>query len=305
MMSFARSSVSQRARDQASPDTATVVSSSDQGAAARLPGPSAAARLPDPSAAARLPGPSTAATLPGPGVAARLQLVTPRAGCGVCELCFNLIGPKCRRCRACAQNRDHLERLLPISYVLSGSPLHRTLAGYKRDADPSVPHAVADLATILERFLACHELCLGDGQRFELVTTVPSGDRRRDELHPLRRIVSEMIPSVAGRHRRLLRPSARQLPPHTFDSHRFEALQQLHGERVLLIDDTWATGASVQSAAAALRAAGTGAVAAVVIGRYLNRGWPHNVERLQRLGGAFDWNRCVRCAKRHIDADAA
>ena len=241
-----------------------------------------------------------------PGPAARLRLLTPRPGPGVCEVCFNLIEPGRHRCRACSGNEDHLTRMAPISYALSGGPLHRTLAAYKRDADPFVPQALADLAAILERFLAGHELCLGQGRRFEIVTAVPSGDRHRDELHPLRRIVSELLPSVGSRHECLLRRSEAPVPPHSFDARRFEPLRELQGQSVLVIDDTWASGASVQSAAAALRAAGAGRVSAVVIGRYLNRGWLDNVERLRRLEGTFEWGRCAQCAAgRHIDANAA
>ena len=42
------------------------------------------------------------------------------------------------------------------------------------------------------------------------------------------------------------------------------------GADVLLVDDTWVSGASAQSAAAALKAAGARRVALVVIGRHLD-----------------------------------
>jgi hypothetical protein len=69
----------------------------------------------------------------------------------------------------------------------------------------------------------------------------------------------------------------------------------LDGEPVLLIDDTWTTGASAQSAAATLKKAGSGPVAAVVIGRHLNRDWGENDRRLRSLPTPFDWNRCAHC----------
>jgi hypothetical protein len=43
----------------------------------------------------------------------------------------------------------------------------------------------------------------------------------------------------------------------------------LPGARVALLDDTWTTGASAQSAAAALRLAGAQSVAVIVLGRHL------------------------------------
>jgi orotate phosphoribosyltransferase len=46
--------------------------------------------------------------------------------------------------------------------------------------------------------------------------------------------------------------------------------QQLQGQPVLLIDDQWTSGGRVQSAAAALRIAGSGPVAVVVLGRHFD-----------------------------------
>jgi orotate phosphoribosyltransferase len=79
------------------------------------------------------------------------------------------------------------------------------------------------------------------------------------------------------------------------DPRKFNATASLDGVPVLLIDDTWTTGASAQSAAAALRKAGAGSVAAVMIGRYLNRDWHDNDRRLRRMERQFDWHRCALC----------
>jgi len=48
------------------------------------------------------------------------------------------------------------------------------------------------------------------------------------------------------------------------------------GADVLLLDDTWVSGASAQSAAVALKRAGAARVAVVVIGRYLNPAEPRS-----------------------------
>ncbi len=55
---------------------------------------------------------------------------------------------------------------------------------------------------------------------------------------------------------------------------RFRAGQQAAGARVLLLDDTWASGASAQSAAVALKRAGARAVAVVIIGRHVQAAGP-------------------------------
>ena len=231
---------------------------------------------------------------PGPGVGTG-RLLAPRRGLGVCQVCFNLIGPECTHCRACRASENHLDVLAPISYSVSGSELHREIAAYKRNAEPFVRYAVRDLAAILERFLSVHELCVGRGQRFDLVTTVPSSDRWRDRHHQLRRIVAELVPVVSARHQRLLVPSGIAVKARSFDRDRYQAVEPLSGQRVLLIDDMWTSGASAQSAAAVLRRAGASCVAGVVIGRHLNRDYADNQARLAHLKGTFSWASCVLC----------
>ena len=78
---------------------------------------------------------------------------------------------------------------------------------------------------------------------------------------------------------------------------KFEPLQLLHAEPVLLIDDTWTTGTNAQSAAATLKRAGAGPIAAVPIGRHLNRDWHKNDGRLRGISRPFDWRRCALCAE--------
>ncbi len=110
------------------------------------------------------------------------------------------------------------------------------------------------------------------------------------------RIVGEMVASTVERHERLLRRSSAPAIPRVFDSARFQSVRPLAGANVLLIDDTWTTGASAQSAAAALKAAGAARVGAVVIGRHLNREWFENDERLRRIAQPLRGSVCALCA---------
>lgn len=138
-------------------------------------------------------------------------------------------------------------------------------------------------------------------ERFELVTTVPSGDQARDAAHPLPRIVGELVGDTRDRYWRLLARSGTAVAARTVDPGKFNPTQDLAGEAVLLIDDTWASGASVQSAAAALKMAGAGPVAVLVIGRHVNPGYGDNAARLRTLPRGFDWDRCAV----HVDAAQA
>ncbi len=226
-------------------------------------------------------------------------LLTPRPGPEVCLTCFNLIGSY-DHCFPCARQEAVLAAVLPISYSVGHERLHGVLAGYKRVEGSRARILGIELGAVLWRFLERHEACLSSTagvERFDLVTTVPSGDAGRDESHPLPWIVGELCAATRERYERLLHRSRVALGEREFSQAKYQTSHDLRGEDVLLIDDTWTTGASAQSAAAALRAAGAGTVAAVVIGRHVNRGWGANDQHLQALP-PFDWNECAVCAGR-------
>jgi predicted amidophosphoribosyltransferase len=228
-------------------------------------------------------------------------MLAPRPGPGVCRTCFNLTDGY-DRCYACTHMPRHLDAVAPISYSVAHEQLHHALAAYKR-IDGAVGRRLAiQLAAVLWRYLQTHEQCVArtaGAQAFDLITTVPSGDPSRDERHPLRWIVGELVGQTRRRHERLLRRTNAPAEPHEFTADKFAPTptptRHVNGASILLIDDTWTTGASAQSAAAALKAAGAGPVAAVVIGRHVNRDWRGNDRLLRSIGHPFDWTRCAHC----------
>ena len=225
-------------------------------------------------------------------------MVSPRRGPGVCALCFNLTYGF-ERCYSCAHGELALAAVMPISYSVGGGQFHHALMGYKRLNGEIARRLTAELAAVLWRFLALHEECIATAAgvcAFELVTCVPSGARERDGQHPLRRVVADLVGPTRQRYTRLLRRSLHPVRPREVNAQKFEPLRSLRGETVLLVDDTWTTGASARSAAIALHQAGAGPVAAVVLGRYLNRRWGENDRRLAALVPAFDWRCCSVCA---------
>ena len=222
----------------------------------------------------------------------------PEPGPGVCTRCFNLTDGY-RYCYACTHQDAVLDAIAPISYSVAHEQLHHALASYKRSGGPAARRLAVQLAAVLWRYLDGHEACLTRAagvDSFPIVTTVPSGAPHRDQAHPLRWIVGEVVGPTRGRHQRLLRRSSLDVPSRAFAPERYTAEPSLSGEAVLLIDDTWTTGANAQSAAAALKAAGAGAVAALVIGRHVNREWHENNRRLRALP-PFDWSRCALCPR--------
>jgi predicted amidophosphoribosyltransferase len=226
-------------------------------------------------------------------------MLSPRRGPDVCATCFNFTAGY-DRCYACAYGRLVLDAVAPISYSVAREQLHHTLASYKRLDGDVARRLGAVLAAILWRFLAEHERCVARAagtNGFDVVTTVPSGDRDGDDQHPLHGIVGELVGLTRQRHERLLGRTNAESPPRIFDQHKFEATRPLNNSAVLLIDDTWTTGASAQSAAAALKAAGAGPIAAVVIGRHLNREWHQNDRHLRGIEQPFDWSKCALCTE--------
>jgi predicted amidophosphoribosyltransferase len=224
-------------------------------------------------------------------------MLNPRRGPGVCRTCFTFTDGY-DRCFACARTQPSLDVVAPISYSIAHEQLHHALASYKRLAGDVARQLGAQIAAVLWRHLAGHEPCVAAEAQvdaFGLVTTVPSGDRARDDHHPLRDIVGHTVGPTRHRYVHLLERSTVDTAPRTFDPTKFRARRRLDGEPVLLIDDTWTTGASAQSAGAALKQAGAGPVAAVVIGRHLKRDWHENDRRLRSIASPFDWDRCVFC----------
>lgn len=220
-------------------------------------------------------------------------LLGPRSGPGVCEVCFDLTGGP-PRCHHCARPDRFIAAVAPISYSVAHEQLHHALAGYKRPPEEVAQRFQLELAAVVWRHLQRHETCLAGAAgvaRFQLVTTVPSSHRERDRSHPLHRIVGELCGATRDRHRRLLSRTGTPVTPRAEVPDKFAA-EPLDGEPVLLLDDTWTTGANARSAAAALTRAGAGAIAVLVIGRHLRRDYRDNHRRLAALASPFDWETC-------------
>jgi hypothetical protein len=122
-------------------------------------------------------------------------------------------------------------------------------------------------------------------------------------MHPLHGLVGHLVKPIRPRYARLLRRTDTAVAAHRFHAERYAATADLRARAVLLIDDTWTTGANAQSAAAALKAAGAERVAALVIGRYVNREWGHNDRQLRRMPLPFEWDRCALCGERGVGND--
>ena len=220
---------------------------------------------------------------------------------GVCPICWTFHDPAFAQCVSCV-GASELDVVVPISYAPRGGQLALALRGYKDEyLYRTRYHHAMRLAAILWRFLLEHERHVARASgvsTFDVVAVVPSKTTENDEARPgLRTIVGTLIEHTAPRFERLLRPSDTGMVGRYFDPERYATSRRLDGESILLIDDTWVTGSSAQSAAAALRQAGAGRVGFVVIGRWLTLSfggeWGTVRDKYGHLPKQFDWSSCA------------
>jgi orotate phosphoribosyltransferase len=104
-----------------------------------------------------------------------------------------------------------------------------------------------------------------------------------------------MLP-LRTHHRRLLRadPVAPRAEHLTASDDRFTLTEEVTNARVLLVDDTFTSGAALQSAASRLQLAAA-QVTAVVLGRYVKPEYSKELLTRSRARQPFRFDRCCRC----------
>jgi phosphoribosylpyrophosphate synthetase len=148
------------------------------------------------------------------------------------------------------------------------------------------------LAATLQRFLRIHRPHIEEdgGGAWDTIQVVPSSrPERRD--HPLEAVVRSTMyrDDLAQLLTRTAEPIGHSEP----NPAAFAAVGDVEGRSVLIVDDTFTTGARVQSVASALRSAGATVVAAVPIGRVIDTSREEKVAfwRAQRAI-PFDFDTC-------------
>jgi hypothetical protein len=199
-------------------------------------------------------------------------------------ICCGPTGLHFAHCFAC---RTLVHRLkLPLAPVLPASlcplpsPLYAVLMGYKESPVEEVRLQSARLVgELFPVFLTDHRACLeaAAGGRVELVLPVPSS--ARPGRAPLERVggLAALAVSALGGQASWLPSALRRVPGEIGHMHPNAAAftvppmarAAVRDSRVLLIDDTYVSGSRSQSAAAALRLAGAGAVVIAPLGRVL------------------------------------
>ena len=189
----------------------------------------------------------------------------------VCALCRGPVRPGFARCYQCARHDllgpDLLaDTVVPISYAVKGTAFAASLWRYKSWPAPNLTAQTSMLALLLA-FLHDHGSCVWRQAGMPApgrLAVVPTGCGRPGP-HPLLALSAPFLRLPVTRL--VIRPGEQGRDP---NPNRFSAERSTAGASVLLLEDTWVSGASAQSAAAALKRAGARHVAVVVLGRHVD-----------------------------------
>jgi hypothetical protein len=240
-------------------------------------------------------------------VADALELLQPIRGAlmpvpavqtGICRICHSSTNPGYLTCYQCGFDAVSVgaTEVVPITMSVDRELVHHHLRGYKDGrSEEERARLTTRLAALLAVFLDHHARCLGP---WDYATCVPSETRsavakvaeRTRRLHGSTRAVLKATPGDWSRQ---------------FTTERFSVANSVTGDRVLLLEDTYASGSAVHSAAAVLRAAGAHVVGPLVLGRHVSPGHPPSALMLEWLRGRrWEPTRCCRCAGEVRDAGA-
>ncbi|HTW99335.1 MAG TPA: hypothetical protein VMD59_11190, partial [Acidimicrobiales bacterium] len=222
----------------------------------------------------------------------------PPSGHDVCPLCHGYRRRGFALCSSCQRVAGQLSTrcslVVPVSLAAVGSsPLYRLLCAYKdRRRLPSARRGpVLQVARLLAAFLAGHGHCIeaAAGGAWDGLAAVPSSSPRVGK-HPLVE-VARLVAGDASLPVEIDRGPA-QLG-HLRASDLGFVARGVAGRRLLVLDDTWTSGARAQSAASALRLAGADVVAVVPVARLVRPGFRDGSSFWQRQQAiAFDPARC-------------
>jgi hypothetical protein len=240
----------------------------------------------------------------------------PPARPGVCRVCHGPARdgrPECWCCRATrrALGGAGAPVVVPVALYRPGDELNAALRRYK-DAPVAVArrHHAAVLARALDAFVVGHGPCLRRaGVGWDALAVVPSSSRAARGAaaagpataalgrvaHPLD-AVCDATGALDGVARLALSPGPGVVGHLRPSAEAFVADGDVAGRHVLIVDDTWTTGAHALSAAAALTRSGATVTAVLVIGRVVDPG---------AAPGVAAWWRCHVAAPERALADRA
>lgn len=223
----------------------------------------------------------------------------PSSGSDVCVVCHGCPNPGYGDCSSCSATRRQLTRsvgrVVPVSLTEGAGQLHYVLRMYKRS--PRVRDRQIHSASVIAlagRFLRDHGSCIAEasGGAWDVITTVPS-TTATGTPHQME-IAFSMYTPLREQHEVLLRRGPGVLGHNEASDTGYEVTRDVTDTRVLIVDDTFTSGARSQSAASALQIAGADVVAIVPVGRYINPGYGDHVREYwdRQRHEPYDFDTC-------------
>jgi len=217
----------------------------------------------------------------------------------VCQVCSLPVsgGELCWQCRS---HRDAglllADQVASITYAPFGpgtwnTQAHNVVRGYKGERPG--PGVVEMMENLLRLGLRAHSVCAVKlvNARSRAWAVVPSTSLRRGIKLP------ELVRSLARSiNEEVVVTSADESAGRQLNPDRWSIPEWSEGvpDHVLVIDDSWATGAHAQSLAALLKRSGVAKVSILTVARLLSPAWSENAafEREHLRGSTFDWRLC-------------
>lgn len=221
-------------------------------------------------------------------------------GPGVCRICCGPSEGVCEMCSSCRRVEHGLGRMLEpvtaISLTTKATALYAALKQYKGRANHVSLRQRRRLADLVGSFIERHGACVApDG--YDVTVAVPSLEHGL-RPHPLEATLCMAELGGRGLVDALFTGKGKigRNPP---DMGAYVCRRELvDGRRVLLVDDTYTTGAHLHSAAAALAQSGARSVHLLVVGRHQRLEWEPSLSLIRWAARPENlWSRelCVRC----------
>lgn len=192
-----------------------------------------------------------------------------------------------------AQVSHPCDLIVPITVYEGLSQVHRILKNYKASSHPSQPTLRLQALAMLVHFFNLHSSCIASaaGGPWDAITTVPSTTGRSGQ-HPLALLVQRSR-TIGHQYVEALVKGPADISNNNANDEGFIA-SRVSDRRVLIVDDTFTSGARAQSAASAITLAGGMTLAILPIGRYFNPSYTSDNQKYwaRQTAIPFAWNVC-------------
>jgi hypothetical protein len=197
----------------------------------------------------------------------RNMIRQPKITCRVCAAPVDGFD-RCWRCEQARRIAGVADVVAPLTYAIAGTPSAALVRDYKNHPARSVRESHGAVINGLVRLgITRHEHCIGRAAKLAVSSrlVIPSLTSRPGR-HPFAALAQ---PICSGAVALMPAPDAR-CDRAINDKFVLAPAARLDGQHVLILDDTWTTGSTAQSAALAVRRAGATAVSVLVVGRWLS-----------------------------------